>query len=74
MRKVDLEHNQVIVRGCKKLAQEEKKQRHDNVAKLVHWYGHTPESAVENERFKILWALHQVFLETDGACQGHSHN
>ena len=37
MRKVDLEHNQVIVRGCKKLAQEEKKKRHDNVAKLVHW-------------------------------------
>ena len=54
---------------CKKLAQKEYKGRYDNVVKAVHWklceknglersekwYEHTPESAVENGRIKILW-------------------
>lgn len=52
-----------------KLAQNEYKRRHDNVAKAVHWklreeyglersekwYEDTPESVVENDRIKILW-------------------
>ena len=58
-----------IVCECKKLAQREYKQRHDNVAKVVHWklwenyylekkdkwYEHTPDSVSENNEVKILW-------------------
>ena len=67
-RKVDesIDH---IVSGCSKLAQEEYKRRHDNLGKIVHWklvrksnfeaedkwYEHEPESALENEDYKILW-------------------
>ena len=52
-----------------KLAQNEYKRRHDNVARAVHWklreeyglersekwYEDTPKSVVENDRIKILW-------------------
>ena len=67
-RKVDesIDH---IVSGCSKLAQKEYKRRHDNLGKIVHWklarkynfedgdkwYEHEPESALENEDYKILW-------------------
>ena len=58
-----------IVCECKKLAQREYKQRHDNVAKVVHWklcekshlekkdkwYEHAPDSVSENEEVKLLW-------------------
>ena len=54
---------------CKKLAQKEYKQRHDNIARIVHleicqkfglvrevkWYNHKPASVVENDMVKILW-------------------
>ena len=67
-RKVDesIDH---IYSGCSKLAQKEHKKRHDNLEKTVHWkfarkcnleagdkwYGHEPESVLENEDYKILW-------------------
>ena len=58
-----------IVCECKKLAQREYKQRHDNVAKVVHWklcekyhlekkekwYEHAPDSVSENDEVKLLW-------------------
>ena len=58
-----------IVSEWEKLAQNEYKRRHDNVARVVHgklcrkynlkrsekWYEHTPEGAVENKEVKILW-------------------
>ena len=58
-----------IVSGCSKLVQKEYKRRHDNLGKIVHWklprksyfeagdkwYEHEPESALENEGYKILW-------------------
>ena len=54
---------------CKKLARKEYKQRHDNIARMVHlvlyqkiglvgefeWYNYKPASVVENDRVKILW-------------------
>ena len=54
---------------CKKLAQKEYKQRHDNIVRIVHlelcqkfglfgevkWFNHKPASVVENDRVKILW-------------------
>ena len=54
---------------CGKLAQKEYKRRHDSVGRHVHWQfyekvgfsraklwcEHEPESAAENENFKILW-------------------
>ena len=57
-----------IVGGCSKLAQKEYKGRHNNLGKTVHWkfarkcnfeagdkwYGHEPESVLENEDYKIL--------------------
>ena len=61
-----------IVCECKKLAQlREYKQRHDNVAKVVHWklceknhlekkdkwYEHAPDSVSENEEVKLLWGV-----------------
>ena len=67
-RKVDesIDH---IVSGCSKLAQKEYKRRHENLEKIVYWklarkcyfeardkwYEHEPESALENEDYKILW-------------------
>ena len=58
-----------LIVECKKLAQKERKQRNDNIARIVHlelcqkfglvgevkWYNHKPASAVENDRVKILW-------------------
>ena len=57
-----------IVSECEKLAQKERKRRHDNVARIAHWklcgkynlkrsekwYEYAPEGVAENE-FKILW-------------------
>ena len=54
---------------CKKLAQKEYKQRHDNIARIGHleicqkfglvpevkWYNHKSASVVENDKVKILW-------------------
>ena len=67
-RKVD-ESIDPIVSGCSKLAWKDYKRRHDNVGKTVYWklarscnfeaedkwYEHDPESASENEDYKILW-------------------
>ena len=58
-----------IVSGCKVLAGNEYKQRHDNVAKNIHWHlckkngieceekwwNHQPEPVEENDAIKILW-------------------
>ena len=58
-----------LIVECKKLAQKERKQRNDNIARIVHlelcqkfglvgevkWYNHKPASVVENDRVKILW-------------------
>ena len=74
-RKVD-ESIDRIVSGCSKLAQKEYKRRHDNLGKIVHWklvrkcnfeagdkwYGHEPESVLENEDYKILW---DFIIQTD---------
>ena len=57
-----------LIAECKKLAQKEYKQRHDNIARIVHlelcqkfglvdevkWYSHKPAGVLENERYKIL--------------------
>ena len=57
-----------IVCDCKKLAQREYKQRHENVAKVVHWklcekyhlekkdkwYEHAPDSVSEHDEVKLL--------------------
>ena len=67
-RKVD-ESIYHTVSGCSKLVQTEYNRRHDNQGKIVHWklarkcnfeagdkwYEHEPESALENEDYKILW-------------------
>ena len=68
-----------IVCECKKLAQREYKQRHDNVAKVVHWklcekyhlekkdkwYEHAPDSVSENDEVKLLW---DVNIQCDHHC------
>ena len=55
--------------GCSKLAQQEYKRRHDNVARVVHWdllekcgfsrvdkwFEHQPETVLENNDYKLLW-------------------
>ena len=60
-----------LIAKCKKLAQKEYKQRHDNIARIVHLelcqkfglvgkvkrYNHKPANVVENDRVKILWDL-----------------
>ena len=60
-----------VVSGCSKLAQKEYKRRHDNLGKIIHWkharkcnfeagdkwYEQEPKSVLENEDYKILWAL-----------------
>ena len=58
-----------IVSGCSKLAQQEYKRRHDNVAWAVHWdllgkcgfsrvdkwFEHQQETVFENNDYKLLW-------------------
>ena len=58
-----------IVGGCKKLAQKSYKERHDRVARRVHWelskkyglecgekwYEHTPQEVIENNEVKLYW-------------------
>lgn len=58
-----------MVSECSKLAQIEHRDRHDNVARYIHWqlcskcglerasswYEQKPEGVVESENFKILW-------------------
>ena len=65
-----------LIAKCKKLAQKECKQRHDNIARIVHLelcqkfglvgnvkrYNHKPASAVENDRGQILWDFN---IQTD---------
>ena len=60
-----------LIAESKKLAQKEYKQRHDNIARIVHLelcqnfglvgkvkrYNHKPANVVENDRIKILWDL-----------------
>ena len=57
-----------IFSGCSNLAQKQYKRRYDNLGKIIHWklsrkcnveagdkwYEHEPESALENEDYKIL--------------------
>ena len=66
-KKVD-ENIDHIVSGCSKLAKKEYARRHDKLEKIVHrklarkctfeagdkWYEHEPESALEDEDYKIL--------------------
>ena len=58
-----------LIAECKKLAQKEYKQRHDNIASIVNlelcekfglvgevkWYNHKPARVGESDRVKILW-------------------
>ena len=69
-----------LIAKCKKLAQKEYKQRHDNIARIVHlelcqkfglvgevkWYNHKPAIVVENGRVKILWDFN---MQTDHVTQ-----
>ena len=57
-----------LIAECKKMAQKGYKQRHDNIARIVHlelcqkfglvgkvkWYDHKPAGVVENNKVKIL--------------------
>ena len=65
-----------LIAECKKLAQRDYKNRHDNIAKIIHlelcerydlaqgvkWYNHQPESVIENESVRILWDFN---IQTD---------
>ena len=69
-----------MIAECKKLAQKEFKQRHDNIARIAHlelwqkfglvrtikWYNPKPASVFENERVKILWDFN---IQTDHVIQ-----
>ena len=58
-----------VISECKKLAQTDYKQRHDNLARIVHWklcgenqierannwYEHEPKGVVETKDIKLLW-------------------
>ena len=69
-----------LIAECKKLALKEYKQRHDNIARIVHlepcqvfglvgevkWYNNKPTGVVENDRAKILWDFN---IQTDHAIQ-----
>ena len=69
-----------LIAECKKLAQKEYKQKHDNIARIVHlepcqvfglvgevkWYNNKPTGVVENDRAKILWDFN---IQTDHAIQ-----
>ena len=69
-----------LIAECKKLAQKEYKQRHNNIARIVRlelcqkfgfvgevkWYDHKPASVVENDRVKISWDFN---IQTDHVIQ-----
>ena len=69
-----------VIAECKKFAQKEYKQRHDNIARIVHlelcqkfellgkikWYNHRPESVMENDRVKVFWDFN---IQTDHVIQ-----
>ena len=69
-----------LIADCKKLAQKEYKQRHDNIARIVHfglcqkfglvgqvkWFNHKPASVVESDWVKTLWDFN---IQTDPAIQ-----
>ena len=69
-----------LIAERKKLAQKEHKQRHDNIARIVHlelcqkfglvgeikWYNHKPASVVENDRVKI---MRDFNIQTDHVIQ-----
>ena len=69
-----------LIAEYKKFAQKKCKQRHDNIARIVHlelcqefglvgevkWYNHKPASVVENERIKIMWDFN---IQTDHVIQ-----
>ena len=58
-----------MVGECSKLTQAEYKDRHDNLARMIHWniadlygldvsskwYEHKPEKVIENDHVKLLW-------------------
>ena len=65
-----------LVSSCSKIAQTDYKERHDKVARMLHWnlcknyniqatdqwWKHQPEKVIENEEVKILWDFQ---LQTD---------
>ena len=65
-----------VICECSKLAQNDYKKRHDNVARVIHWelshmngipnadkwYEHSPESVIETEEVKLLWDFN---IQTD---------
>ena len=69
-----------LIAECEKLAQRDYKQRHDNIARIVHlelcqkfglvgkvkWYNQKPASVVENDTVKILWGFN---IQTDDVIQ-----
>ena len=63
-----------LIAQCKKLTQKEYKQRHNSIARILHffkvgkfkWYNHKPASAVENDRVEILWDFN---IQTDHVIQ-----
>ena len=69
-----------LIAECKRLAQKEYKQRHDNIERIVHlelcqkfglvgkvkWYNYKPASVLENDRVKILWDFN---IQTDHVIQ-----
>ena len=69
-----------LIAECEKMAQKQYKQRHDNIARIVHlelcqkfgligkmkWYNHKPEDVMENDRVKILWDFN---IQTDHVIQ-----
>ena len=69
-----------FIAECRKLAQKECKQKHDNIARILHvelwykfglvgdvkWYNHKSESVVENDKVKLLWHFH---IQTDHSIQ-----
>ena len=69
-----------MIAESKKLSQKEYKQRHDNIARIVHlklcqkfglvaevnWYNQKPASGVENDRVKILLGFN---IQTDRVIQ-----
>ena len=71
-----------IISECSMLAQREYKQRHDNVAKYVHWrlcekyeldrankwYDHKPDGIIENANHKTLW---DVMIQCDREIEAH---
>ena len=74
-----------LIAECKKLAQKEYKQRHDNIARIVHLelcqnfglvdnvkcYKHKPASVIDNDKVKILWDFN---IQTDHVIQHRRPN